>query len=300
MTAKALPMRARASRPSITVPVSIRVLAVALTYALGRLAAAVAAAGVTGSSPSFDPAGEIAAAALVGASQAWLASRITGSSAQRTATLSGLLFASVAAVMIEGSAFAPTLSPSERLSVGLVLQLAVSVVTARVAVVSRGSVATAVAASDRGLPSLVARLAGAALVYVVAYFATGAINYAVVTGPYYETNAGGLSTPAPMIVLVVALAEGLLLAVGAIPLATSFTGSWRVRALATGGALWVLGGLVPLLQETSLPDVLRVASAVEILFQKVPLGIAVAWLFTAGPLAPVDRAEDRHGVGGRP
>jgi hypothetical protein len=52
----------------------------------------------------------------------------------------------------------------------------------------------------------------------------------------------------------------------------------RSRALACGLVLWALGGIVPLLQQASLPDVIRVASAAEIFVQKVPLGITVVAL----------------------
>jgi hypothetical protein len=122
----------------------------------------------------------------------------------------------------------------------------------------------------------------AALVYVVAYFITGAINYLLVTGPYYAAHAGGLTRPEPSTVLAVAATEGFLLTLGAIPLARALTGSRRARALACGLALWILGAVVPLLQAASLPDVLRLASAVEIFFQKVPLGMAVVWLLAPG------------------
>ncbi len=292
MTFKAFPARAEASRRSLTLAGSGAAVATALTYGIGRFAASVTVGAANGSGPSFDPTGEIAAAAVVGASLPWLTRRVTGSSAHQTATLAALLFASVAAVMIEGSVFAPTLSPTNVLLVGLVLQLAVSLASAWVAVLAAGKGASAMPGNGRELRSVGSRLAGAVLIYVVAYFVTGAINYVLVTGPYYQAHAGGLTTSTPAIVLGVALTEGLLLTVGAIPLATTFAGSGRARALATGAALWILGGLVPLLQEASLSDVIRVASAAEILFQKVPLGIAVAWLFAPTPVRTAGVAGD--------
>jgi hypothetical protein len=299
MTSTALPARPQAARRSKPLTVWGVVVTVTLTSALGRLAASVGTAATTGSPWAFDPTAELVAAALVGASLTWLAPRVTGTLVRRATTLSALLFASVAAVMIEGSAFAPSLSPLDRLPIGLALQLGVSLVTASVAVVLRTCATPAVPGPPRGLPSSVIRVAAGAAVYVVAYMATGAINYALVTGPYYATHAGGVTTPTLTVVLAVAVVEGLLLTVGAIPLARALTGSrWR-RALACGLALWVLGGLVPLLQASSLPDVLRAASAVEIALQKVPLGVAVAWLFAAGPIAGRSTALRGPREGGR-
>lgn len=52
----------------------------------------------------------------------------------------------------------------------------------------------------------------------------------------------------------------------------------RYLAARLGLLLWALGGLVPLLQERRLPDVVRIASTIEILFQKVSLGLAEVWL----------------------
>ncbi len=59
-------------------------------------------------------------------------------------------------------------------------------------------------------------------------------------------------------------------------------------------ALYLIGGgAVPLIQQPALPDVIRIASAFEILAQKFPLGVLVAFLFlpagslgrAGGPLA---------------
>lgn len=263
-----------AGRPGWTV-----MFAVAVTYGIGRLAAAAVTATMTGSVAAFDPAAEIAGAVVVGATLVWLTTHVGGTSLRRTATLGLLLFASVAAVMIEGTAYAPSLSPLDRLPSGLALQLGVSLLTAWVAVISGSRRAASRVPPRRRAIAAAASLLAAALVYVATYFVTGAVNFALVTGPYYAAHAGGLTTPPPPIVLAVAVGEGLLLTVGSIPFAAAVTGSPRGRAITCGIALWVLGGVVPLLQAASLPDVLRAASAVEIFFQKVPLGIAVVWLF---------------------
>lgn len=100
MTSMALPARAQGARRSTPVPVRGAAVAVTLSSALGRRPASVGTAATTDSSWSFDPTAELVAAALVGASLAWLAPRMTGTLVRRATTLGVLLFASVAAVMI--------------------------------------------------------------------------------------------------------------------------------------------------------------------------------------------------------
>jgi hypothetical protein len=231
--------------------------------------------------------GEAIGAIVAGATLAWLAGRLEGSRLQRGLALWTMAFASVAAVMIEGSAFAPALSPAERLPVALLLQVVVCAAVAGVAAVTSPDFddrATAAHPAPRGIDAAEPRafavgIAAGALTYVIAYLVTGGLVYLLVTGPYYERHAGGLETPAPSIVLVVAALEGLLMAAAAVPVAKALPGPTSRRGLVAGLALWALGGLVPLLQVSALPDVIRVASAVEILLQKVPVGIVIARRF---------------------
>jgi hypothetical protein len=181
--------------------------------------------------------------------------------------------------MIEGSAFAPALSPAQRLPVALLLQLVVCAAAAGVAVAISPASNEGAAVVYSGPRHLVGGIAAGALAYVIAYLVTGGLMYLLVTGPYYEGHAGGLETPAPTIVFAVAALEGLLMAAAAVPVAMALPGPTARRGLVAGLALWALGGLVPLLQVSALPDVIRVASAVEILLQKVPVGIVIARRF---------------------
>jgi Na+/melibiose symporter-like transporter len=279
--------------PSAARPLWTLVLAAAATYAGGRfLAGAVAQAlGVT--SAAFDVPGELVAAVLVGATLAALAPRLAGKTLARTGALGLVLFVSVAAVMLEGSAFAPSLSPAAALPTGLALQLAVSLVTARVAVAVSPAPAEPQGAPKLSLVRVAWRVGAAASVYVIVYFLIGAVSYALVTGPYYAAHAGGLTRPEPSLVLVLAVIEGFLMALGTIPLARRLAGSGQARGLACGLVLWVLGGVVPLLQASGVPDVVRVASAVEILFQKVPLGIAAVRLFGPSQARPTELLPSR-------
>jgi hypothetical protein len=121
---------------------------VAASYVAGRLlaAAGLAAIGPAAGAPSLP--GELAAGVLAGACLALLARRVAGPAGTRVFAVGLTAYAGVAAVMIEGSVFAPELSPIDQLPIGLLLQMPVSFASAAVAVSvvcdpgSRGSTPT--------------------------------------------------------------------------------------------------------------------------------------------------------------
>jgi hypothetical protein len=275
-------------------------LVVAAAFGLGRLLTPA---------PSRAPAdvlAELTAALAVGVTLTWAASMAVGSPARRASALGLVLFASIAAVMLEGAAFAPSLSPIDRLPAGLAAQLVVSAAVAWVAAVAvpvRSARDVNPAHADlpaRGrLPAVrvavAVAVAGGAVVYVVAYFVSGSINYLLVTGPYYASHAAGLTRPDAATVLAVAMIEGVLLSIGVVPLSQAVPGSSRSRGMVCGLVLWSLGGLVPLLLQPGLPEAVRVASLVEILVQKVPLGLAVVGVLAARRAANIEPSR-RAGV----
>lgn len=110
------------------------------------------------------------------------------------------------------------------------------------------------------------------------------MSFTLTTGPYYRAGVAGLLVPPPALVFVAAIVEGAILPITVAPLAYSLSGSRRRRALLGGYTLAVLGGIVPLIVAPSLPLLLRVASAIEIMFQKAPAGAAAIVL-----LGPDDR-----------
>lgn len=255
-----------------------RALVVGLTYWLARVVADAAMQRLLGPEP-FDLVSEAVAAAVVAVTLVVVADRMDGSRFQRAAALALLSFGSAVALLIEGSAFAPSWSPVGRLPLGFLLQLGVSVLTGAVAAAVVPGSPSARPAASWSFRAVRSAVWGGAVTYVIAYLLSGALMYTLITGPYYRAHASGLETPAPFVVIVVAALEGLLMALATVPVAWALPGSARTRGLIAGIALWALGGLAPLLQVSRLPDVIRVASAVEILFQKVPVGIVIARRF---------------------
>jgi hypothetical protein len=257
-------------------------LVIGVVFAGTRTAAAL----VTGTARS-DPLGAFALEAMAGAAVGlwfeFLVFRLRVSARAASAILAWLLFANLLAVMIEGAAFEPQALEPSALSVTVLLHVPVAALVAMTAVRigrdERRRDVTIIAVPRRSVPSWAWRYLGCALVYVVLYFVTGALNFMLITGPFYRAGVAGLVVPPPNVVLLVAAAEGLLFPLAAGPLSYALAGRRSVRAIVCGASLFVLGAIVPLILAPSLPPDLRVSSALEILFQKFPAGAAAAqWL----------------------
>jgi len=144
------------------------VLAVSASFFLGRFLAAATVGALASPSPALALPSELTASLLVGATLVWLARLIGGSSASRVVVIGVAAFGSVAAVMIAGSAFAPTLSPPAVLPIALLTQLGVSFVVAAIAVALAAPPRLVPHVSNTSLGSLVGRLFAASSVYVIA------------------------------------------------------------------------------------------------------------------------------------
>ncbi|HET7339624.1 MAG TPA: hypothetical protein VFK22_08750, partial [Candidatus Dormibacteraeota bacterium] len=124
-----------------------------------------------------------------------------------------LLYLNLAAVAVEGRLFAPAVARPAQLPANL----------AQLAVASLGVAGVAAAwfgrrqAGWRTTPvwpvtGWVWRLVVAAGVYFVLYLVIGGINFTLVTKPYYETHAGGVSMPPAEVIFVYEPVRGLMIA----------------------------------------------------------------------------------------
>ena len=256
-----------------------RSLAIGLIFGIARTVLTVRSDG--GSGPIVTFAAETAAGVIVGGCLAFIAQDLAGGVASRALVLSCVLFGNLLAVMIEGAAFQPVAQGPSAFGVGILLQL---LVAGLVGLATAVLVRTPDRREARGtLPACRAaaclvRWVGCVLVYVVLYFIVGAINFTLVTGPYYRSGVAGLVVPAPAVVLVVAIAEGALFPIALLPLLYAIRGTRRRRAVVAGVSLMLLGGVAPLIVAPSLPVVIRISSAIEIALQKFPAGVAAAAL----------------------
>jgi hypothetical protein len=112
----------------------------------------------------------------------------------------------------------------------------------------------------------------------------------LVTHPYYESHAGGLTLPPAATVFSYEPVRGLLIALSVLPLCLALRRDPRTVAIVAGGLLFVIGGVVPLLPQASLPPFVRVASLWEILGQNFVTGVACTYLFIGGGQVGTSRA----------
>ncbi len=236
----------------------------------------------------------LAAGVLLGLYLGPLARRTPATLPQHLLIWTAVIFFNMGAVVLEGAFFAPDLVPlplpilgGQQLLAALVAGGLLAFLFAR-----RGQTAAFLPSlRRRRWYSWLWRFLLAALSYLFFYLAFGALNYALVTGPYYAGHAGGLTVPPAELVLAVELIRAplLILSVLLLILATRAT---RGRTVVIAGlTLFWVGGVVPLtLQLGSLPLLLLLASAVEIFLQNFLTGAVAALLFWTGDTAAVRQA----------
>lgn len=264
-----------------------RSVLVAFGYVIGLMLAGIVAAmlGARASTNASAGAAFISlfiAAILLGVFLGPFAARLALSRAQHFILWGSLILFNLGSVAIEGAFFAPALVP-----VPIPMLLAQqSVATAGAALVIvlvfalRGnSISWLSALRTRPWYSWLWRFLASAFSYLLFYFVFGGLNYSLVTRPYYETHAGGLTVPAPEVVLLIESIRGALLVFSVLLFLLSLRGTRRELVLKTGWLLFAIGGIIPLLWQISvLPLFLLFASAIEIFFQNFLTGAVSAWL----------------------
>ena len=220
---------------------------------------------------------------LIGLTLCPIAARMQGSHLRHIIVWGSILFFNTSSLMIEGAFYAPTHNPFVSMPISwIALNLFQSLVPA--ALISwlfapNALSITFTAPEKRAWYSWIWRFLLSAFSYLIFYFVFGAINYVLVTKPYYETHASGLVVPSSRIVLMAEMVRAPLIVLAIVPLILTLKMKKRWLAVLCGMILFVIGGIIPLLLESALPDFLRFASAIEIFFQNFFTGVvAVALL----------------------
>lgn len=210
------------------------------------------------------------------------ASRLTLSRGQHLLLWGSLILFNLGSVIIEGAYFAPDLVSIPILM--LILQQLLATIGATFGITqlfaSTGPpMSWRYALQKRPWYSWVWRFIVSALSYLMFYWIVGGLNYQLITKPYYESHAGGLTVPAVQMVFVVESIRSVLILFSVFLLLLSMHGTKRQLMIRTGWLLFAIGGIVPLvLQIEMLPLFLLVASAVEIFFQNFLTGVMAALL----------------------
>ncbi len=262
-------------------------LLVALAYMAGLILAGIIAAmfGVRLSAESNKASSLILlfiASGLLGFFLGPLASRLTLSQGQHVLLWGSLILFNLGSVTIEGAYFAPDLV-SIPIPVLIMLQLVATIAAAFVFTqlfASTGpSMSWRSAFQKHPWYSWIWRFLVSALSYLMFYLIVGGLNYQLVTKPYYESHAGGLTVPAVQVVFVVESIRSVLIVSSLFLFLLSMRGTRRQLIISTGWLLFAIGGIVPLiLQIGVLPLFLLAASAVEIFFQNFLTGVVAALL----------------------
>ncbi len=135
---------------------------------------------------------------------------------------------------------------------------------------------------QRKLISWLWRLIAAMLAYLLLYLVVGGIAFQF-TGPYYTDPAYGLELTIPegglALIAKIQPFRTVIFLVGLSGLLVGLGGSTRRVGLWTGAALFILGGLSPLLAGAyHWPAALRIYHVIEVCFQNVPAGYIFARL----------------------
>ena len=222
------------------------------------------------------------ASLLLGVFLGPFASRLALSRGQHFILWGSLILFNMGSVAIEGAYFAPdrVSIPIPMLVVQQLLATAgAALAITRVFAASGQSASWLSALGTRPWYSWIWRFLTSAMSYLMFYFIFGGLNYQLVTKPYYESHAGGLTVPAPEIVFIIELIRSLIIVFSIFLFLLSARGTRRQLMISTGWLLFAIGGIIPLIwQIGTLPLFLLVASAVEIFFQNFLTGIVAARL----------------------
>ena len=115
--------------------------------------------------------------------------------------------------------------------------------------------------------------------YVLFYFIFGSINAMLFTGVYYSSHLGGLSLPSTMEILMLEPIRALILVISVLPVILYSEAAKSKIMVSVGMFLFIIGGLLPMLQQlTALPLVLVVSTTVEMFFQFFLTGVVTTYL----------------------
>ena len=122
------------------------------------------------------------------------------------------------------------------------------------------------------------RIAASMVCYIIFYYLFGKVNFALFTSSYYMDNMGGLGIPSLIDIVKIESVRSLLIVLSVIFIAISSI-DVRKRAIVTGLTVFLIGGVMPLVQQLStLPTALVIASVIEILFQNFLTGVVLVML----------------------
>jgi hypothetical protein len=195
-----------------------------------------------------------------------------------------VLFLNAVAQMIEGVYFAPGLISKDVALTLLGDQLIISLLMGLgITLLFRGEGTNPTPESKNYRPwyEWLWRFLLSAGSYVLFYYVFGSISFTLFTGEYYRSHMSGLHIPGPLEILAVEPIRAILLVASVLPLILNLTYSPKKKAIVIGMILFIISGLVPMLQTINIfPVALIIASTVEMFFQNFFTGVVAVWLLS--------------------
>lgn len=115
--------------------------------------------------------------------------------------------------------------------------------------------------------------------YVAFYFIFGSINAMLFTGEYYRSQVSGLSLPSIIEILMLEPIRAVILVLSVFPVVVNLKVSKRKRMVIVGMALFIIGGLLPMIQQlNTLPTVVVIASTFEMFLQFFLTGVVTTYI----------------------
>lgn len=115
--------------------------------------------------------------------------------------------------------------------------------------------------------------------YVLFYFVFGIINAMSFTGEYYKSQISGLSQPNTFEILILEPIRAIIIVLSVLPIILNLNTSKKKRMVMVGMSLFVIGGLIPMLQQIdTLPIVIVITSTFEMFFQFFLTGMVITYI----------------------
>jgi len=223
-----------------------------------------------------------------------LAAQMAASRLQHVVVWSSMAFFTGLATVVEGRFFMPDAgtAPVAQAVMYLIASL-VGGVLITMLFAPRSDSSRPTSPPHRSWYSWTWRFVVSAFSYLVFYYLFGAINYTLVTHPYYQARIAGLTVPPARVLLMAEAIRAPMMVLALLPLVLTFR-TTRRRLIVICGLLLAVIGAAPLLLADSLPVFLRVASAWEIFLQNFSTGAVIALLLASPVVGPVQ--DKRHAV----
>lgn len=221
-------------------------------------------------------------ALIMGITLGVVARQVTAAAARHVLIWSVLLYANVGSVVIEGYFFVPDLVAS--FWVLLAQQLLPCLVSAWLVtrLFARRPAETPPAVIVHTPGQWLWRFGLSATTYLAAYGLFGALNFALVTRPYYEAQGTALAVPDTLVTVQAEVIRAVLIVLSLLPFLLTAQMPLRRLVLWSGLLLFVIGGIVPLTwQAGTLATPLLLASAAEIFLQNFITGVVAAFLLAS-------------------